>query len=61
MILILQKYSGSRVPTKVLVELTWKVVEIHPLKKTVDKAFKIPDLQHFTSFRNLIKLLNGAV
>lgn len=49
MILICQKYIGSKAHTKVLVELTCKLVEIQLLKKAVDKVFKMPDLQHFTS------------
>jgi len=50
-----QKYIGSKAPTKVLVELASKLVEIHPLKKTVDKAFKMPDLQHYATSKKLIK------
>ena len=44
-----QKYIGSKAPTKVLVELTSKLVEIQFLKKAVDKVFEMPDLQHVTS------------
>lgn len=37
-------------PTKVLVELTGKLVEIQLSEKTVDKVFEMPDLQHVTKF-----------
>ncbi len=43
-----QKYCGSKALTKVLVELTGKLVEIQLLKKAVDEVFKMPDLQHLT-------------
>lgn len=46
-----QKYFGSKAPTKVLVELTRKLVEIQLLEKTVVKVLETPDLQHFPKGR----------
>ncbi len=43
-----QKYFGSKAPTKVLVELTAKLVEIQQSKNTADKVLEMPDLQHIT-------------
>lgn len=56
-----QKYFGSKALTKVLVELTGKLVEIQLSKKTVDKVFEMPDLQRVTKVKIFEKILICAV
>lgn len=56
-----QKYFGSKAPAKVLVELTGKLVEMHLSKKTNDKVFIMPDLQHFPKGYFFEKNLKCAV
>jgi len=56
-----QKYFGRKASAKVLVELTAKLVEIHLFKKTVDKVFEMPDLQHVINFYFKKQSLNRAV
>lgn len=56
-----QKYFGRKAPTKVLVELTGKLVEIQHFKKTVDKVFKTLDLQHVQKVQNFEKNLKCTV
>lgn len=56
-----QKYFGSKALTKVLVELTGKLVEIQLSKKTVDKVFETLDLQHVIKVQIFEKNLKCTV
>lgn len=55
-----QKYSGRKVLTKVLVEPTRKVVEIHFLKNVFDKVFETPDLQQLVKLKISKKTVIGS-
>src|SRR5690606_32001375 len=57
---IRQKYFGSKANTKVLVEPTFKFVEIHFLEKGFDEVVKTPVLRHFANVEIVVSCANNC-